>query len=338
MSGASERSGAPAVAGPGARAGAGGALAGAGGRVPEFFLVGHSKSGTTALYEMLRSHPQIFMPDMKEPIWFAPELPRRAHRYTAPGTLEEYLALFAPATPGLLAGEASASYLRSPTAARLIAQARPDARIVAILREPASFLRSFHLQVVQAHYEDERDLARALSLEAERRRGRHLPRRSLWPQELLYLDHVRYVEQLRRYHDVFTSEQVLVLIYDDFRADNQAALRRVLRHLGVEEHLEVPALEANPTLATRSQRADALLHAISHGEGAITGAVKRVVPQHLRRQALSTVQRRLVWGEPPEPDEQLIVSLRRRLAPEVAALSDYLGRDLVTLWGYEKLG
>ena len=70
----------------------------AGGRVPEFFVVGHSKSGTTALYEMLRGHPQIFMPDMKEPIYFAPELPRQAHRYTAPGTLEEYLALFAPAS------------------------------------------------------------------------------------------------------------------------------------------------------------------------------------------------------------------------------------------------
>ena len=100
-------------------------------------------------------------------------------------------------------GEGSASYLRSPQAAGRIAAARPDARIMAILREPASFLRSFHLQVVQAHYEDQRDLARALSLEGERRRGRHLPKRSLWPQELLYSDHVRYVEQLRRYHERF---------------------------------------------------------------------------------------------------------------------------------------
>ena len=310
----------------------------AAGRIPEFFVVGHSKSGTTALYEMLRAHPQIFMPDMKEPIYFAPELPRRAHRYTAPGTPEEYLALFAPAAPGQAAGEASASYLRSPNAAGLIAQARPDARIVAILREPASFLRSFHLQVVQAHYEDERDLARALSLEGERRRGRHLPRRSLWPQELLYRDHVRYVEQLRRYHDAFGAEQVLVLIYDDFRADNEAVLRNVLRHLGVEEHLALPALEANPTFATRSQRADELLHAVSHGEGALVGALKRAVPQHLRRQALSAVQRRLVWREPPDVDERLILSLRRQLAPEVLALSEYLNRDLVTLWGYGELG
>jgi len=132
----------------------------AAGRLPDFFLVGHSKSGTTALYEMLGRHPQIFLPAMKEPIFFAPELPRRTQRYRAPEVLEEYVALFAGAGPEQVVGEGSASYLRSPNAARLIAQARPDARIVAILREPASFLRSFHLQVVQAHYEDERDLAR----------------------------------------------------------------------------------------------------------------------------------------------------------------------------------
>ena len=45
----------------------------AGRRVPDFFIVGHAKSGTTALYEMLRAHPQIFMPDLKEPKFFAYE-------------------------------------------------------------------------------------------------------------------------------------------------------------------------------------------------------------------------------------------------------------------------
>ena len=312
-----------------------------GGRIPDFFVVGHSKSGTTALYEMLRRHPQIFMPDMKEPIFFAPELPRQAHRYRAPETLEEYMALFAAAEPGQVVGEGSASYLRSPQAAERIAQARPDARIVAILREPAAFRRSFHLQVVQAHYEDERDLARALSLEGERRRGRHLPKRSLWPQELLYTDHVRYVEQLSRYRERFPEEQVLVLIYDDFRADNDATVRRVLRLLGVDEHVRLEPTEANPTVATRSQRADDVLHALSHGEGALAGAVKRaatsVVPQRVRRGALGAVQRRLVSAPPPEVDERLMLTLRRRLKPEVVALSEYLGRGLVARWGYAEL-
>src|ERR1700680_1492993 len=83
-------------------------------RIPDFFIVGHHKSGTTALYEMLRRHPQIYMPDLKEPRYFASDL-RPALDSPASGriprTLEDYLALFAHATVGQRVGEASPSYL-----------------------------------------------------------------------------------------------------------------------------------------------------------------------------------------------------------------------------------
>jgi Sulfotransferase family len=308
-------------------------------RVPDFFIVGHSKSGTTALYEMLRSHPRIFMPDLKEPVYFASELPRRAHRYRAPETLAEYLDLFAPAAPDQLTGEASASYLWSHTAATAIAAARPDAKIIAILREPASFLRSLHLQNLQSHYEQEKDLRRALDLEAPRRQGRKLPRRSLWPQVLLYSEHVRYVEQLQRYHAVFPSEQVLVLIYDDFRADNEGTVRRVLRFLDADPDAPILTTEANPTVAMRSQQLDELVHSLAVGTNplarAIKSAVKTLTPERARRTLLRGFQRRVVAGEPEQADERLMAELRERYRPEVQALSEYLGRDLVGLWGYD---
>ena len=54
------------------------------GRIPDFFIVGHAKSGTTALYEMLRRHPEIFMPDAKEPWFFASDMrPRFPPRKSA---------------------------------------------------------------------------------------------------------------------------------------------------------------------------------------------------------------------------------------------------------------
>ncbi len=333
----------PTMLGRGGRP-AGGGPAQAGGRVPDFFIVGHPKCGTTALYRMLRSHPQIFLPDIKEPWFLAPELRspfRGAGIGRRPETLDQYLALFAPARPDQRAGEASSSYLMSRSAAGRIAELAPAARIVAILREPAGFLRSLHLQNVQMHVESERDLRTALALEPERRRGRNIPPRSSRPQALLYSEQVCYVEQLRRYHELFAPARVLVLIYDDFRADNEATVRRVLRFLDVEELAPIEAVEANPTVGVRSLRLHQAVQAVSVGSGPVSAALKAsmktVTSRRLRRAGLRAVRRGVVFGAPPPPDAELMMELRRRFAPEVAALSEYLGRDLVGLWGYDGL-
>jgi hypothetical protein len=314
------------------------------GRVPDFFIVGHAKSGTTALYEMLRRHPQIYMPAAKEPWFLATDMrlrfqPRRAGR--PPTTLEEYLSLFAGALPAQMVGEASSSYLWSHTAARRIAELQPAARIIAILREPASFLRSLHLQLLQTHVEVKKDLSAALALEPVRREGRCIPRRSHRPQLLHYSEHVRYVEQLRRYHAVFAPEQVLVLIYDDFRNDNEQTVRGVLRFLDVDDSEPVPLMEANPTVRMRSQQLDDLVHSISVGRGPLTrvvkAGVKAVTPRGLRRDALRLTIRRIVHRQLGPADDELMLALRRRFEPEVVSLSEYLGRDLVKLWGYDNL-
>ena len=81
-------------------------------------------------------------------------------------------------------GEASPSYLWSPGAAARIAEVQPNARIIAILREPASFLHSLHLTFLRGSVESVGDLRRALSFEAARREGRRIPRRSHLPQLL----------------------------------------------------------------------------------------------------------------------------------------------------------
>src|SRR5271155_4399101 len=109
-------------------------------RVPDFFIVGHPKSGTTALYEMLRVNPRVHMPDSKEPWFFATDAwPRSAPTMAGggPQTLEDYLSLYAGAAPTQLIGDASSSYLWSTVAAQQIAALQPRARIIAILREPA---------------------------------------------------------------------------------------------------------------------------------------------------------------------------------------------------------
>jgi hypothetical protein len=323
-------------------------------RVPDFFIVGHAKSGTTALYEMLKRHPQIFMPSYrggagKEPWYFSRDNPQpqtdpvRSTAFTGRHamSLAEYSSLFTAASPHQRVGEASSSYLWSSSAAARIASAQPGARIIAILREPASFLRSLHLQLLQNHHEVERDFRKAVALDEPRREGRLIPSHSYWPAALIYSDRVRYVEQLRRYHDAFPPDQVLVLIYDDFRDDNQATVRRVLNFLDVDPTWSIPALEANPTIGVRSVRLNDLRHALRAGQGpmlrAVRDAGKALTTKGLRKALYYPLQRRAVYAKPPAPDEEFMLALRRRFKGEVVALSEYLGRDLVSLWGYERV-
>jgi hypothetical protein len=312
-------------------------------RIPDFFIVGHPKSGTTALYEMLRRHPQMYMP-VKEPRFFSPELRPRLQPVGSqqqPSTLEGYLSLFDAAMPEQRVGEASPTYLRSEFAAARIAELQPTARIVAILREPTSFLRSLHLQYVQSHLETEKDFGKAIALEPARRRGSQIPRDCARPQTLMYSEQVRYVEQLSRYHAVFPREQVLVLIYDDFRLDNETTVRRVLRFLDVDDAAPIAVRDANPTVRLRSHRLDNLLHAVSVGGGPVALAVKTGIkaftPRRLRRGALQATQRRVVYAKPRPAEESLMADLRARFKGEVVALSEYLDRDFVTLWGYENV-
>lgn len=309
-------------------------------RMPDFFIVGHQKCGTTALYEMLRPHPQIFLPEVKEPRFFVPELLRPDRKLS---TLEGYLALFADARPDQQVGEASPQYIRSPTAARAIAEMQPAAKIVVILREPASFLRSFHLQMVQSGIEPQRDFRKAVALERARRAGRRIPRGCRSVEPLLYSRHVRYAEQLARYRAVFAPEQMLVLIYDDFRRDNVSVVREILRFLDLDDGLPVETVETEPLNAIRSQLLRRLTDAARGARlnpaeaGPLARAVNSITPSWARSARVREGWRRLVYKAPVPPDEGFMLELRQRFKPEVIALSDYLDRDLVHEWGYDAI-
>ena len=195
-------------------------------------------------------------------------------------------------------------------------------------------MRSLHLELLKDFIETERDLGRAM--EREERTAAEKP--VLWYS----IDRVEYAAQLRRYHDAFSPEQVLVLIYDDFRADNEGTLRQVLRHIGVEEDASLEASEANQTVMVRSPRMYGLMRSLYMGRGPAMrpakAAIKAVTPRRLRHEGLRRVRDGAIYGTPPPPDEELMRELRLRYLPQVRAVSEYLGRDLVSLWGYDRLG
>jgi hypothetical protein len=274
---------------------------------------------------MLRQHPQVHMSPVKETQFFTAddELPQRTSRLRS---LPDYLALFSGAEPGQLTGEATPTYLRSRNAASKIGAYNPAARIIAILREPTSFVRSSHLQCLRAGAEEFTDLRTALA------------RASTRPPWLRYADHVRYVEQIQRFRAVFPADQVLVLIYDDYRDANLATMRRIFQFLDLDDDADVTPSQANRTEGIRSLAAATTLRRLQSRDGSALGATGRVLVA-LTPAAVRSSARRLYRyansASPPPLDEGLMAELRDRFAPEVRRLSDHLGRDLCALWGYQ---
>lgn len=197
---------------------------------PNFFIVGAPKCGTTALSEYLRSHPNIFMSDPKEPHYFAEDFPK--HRLAQ--TIDEYLELFKDANQNHEAvGEASVWYLHSDVALKNIHQFNPQAKIIAMLRNPSQMLPSYHSQALYNCDESESDFERAWNLQRERAQGMNIPRLCKEPKTLQYGRIARFGEQIEKLLTIFPRQQIQIIWYEDFAADTRKAYESALNFLEV---------------------------------------------------------------------------------------------------------
>ncbi|MEW6119436.1 MAG: sulfotransferase [Pseudomonadota bacterium] len=197
---------------------------------PNFFIVGAPKCGTTALASYLRDHPDVFLCDPKEPHYFANDMD--AHRYVR--SEEAYLALFRHAKEHHHAiGEASVGYLFSTVALANIRAFNPDARIIAMVRNPVDMAQSLHRQLVYAGYEDEPDFEKAWRLQALRREGEAIPVLCRAPAFLQYGEACSLGKQIKHLYAVFPREQVHVIVFDDLARDVAGTYRNALAFLGL---------------------------------------------------------------------------------------------------------
>jgi hypothetical protein len=289
---------------------------------PDVFIVGAFKAGTTALYEYLRAHPQVFMSVPKEPMYFGADLTPRYRRMTE----DEYLDLFRGAGPDQHAGEASPWYLYSTSAAGEIRDFNPAARPIVLLRNPVDVMYSQHSQLVFNQREDLADFAAALAAEDERRAGRRIPPDAIRPEALFYRYSVRFAEQLRRFFEVFGRDGVHVVVFDDLVADPRAVYRSTLEFIGADPDFEVDLAVYNPNRATRSGRVSRLLFAPPRPLRGVVGTLRRMPLAHRIRDSLVSANSRPAKRPPMDPQlrRQLTVEFR----PQVAELGELIGRDL----------
>lgn len=297
------------------------------GSLPNLFIVGAPKSGTTALNHYLGSHPELFAVPWELHL-FGSDLDFRS-RNGRPWRIswEDYAGSFAGQTAKRYRVDHSVFYLYSQRAAEEIHRFDPSSRIIVMLRNPVDQMHSEHSEMLYQGEEDIAEFEAALAVEPERRRGHRIPVRCQHAFGLFYRDLARYPEQLERYLSVFGSDQVHVILHDDLVADAVATYGRVLDFLGVDRSHQPELSVVNANKAVRSPGLRRLLQGAPAG---VRRTARMFVPSssaraRLRRRlhALNTARRPRV---PLHPD------LRRRLLSEfeveVRRLEALLGRQL----------
>lgn len=291
---------------------------------PNLFIVGAPKCGTSSLYEYLKQHPQILMSTRKEPHYFGSDL-RRQHlnSYRTIRTEADYLALFQDAAEDVI-GEASTSYFYSLKAAAEIKAFNPDSKIVIMLREPVEMMYSLYYQLYQGGVEDASSFDLALVAEEARQQGKNIPKLAHIVDNLRYRYIAHYSQHIQRYFNEFGREHVMVIIFDDFRADTHAVLMQLFDFLGVDKDIKINLSIANPNSYARNKL---LRNFLVNPPEIVLTLGKRILPiarpiyQQLVRSNTKIASR-------PPMDATLQEKLQREFYPEIEELSQLLNRDL----------
>ena len=296
--------------------------------LPNFFIIGAPKAGSTALYDTLAQHPQIYMSPVKEPLFFACEgeppllsgplvtFLRRRAIWRRP----EYLALFEGVKEERAIGEASVVYLRSPQAASRIQRNIPGAKLVAVLRHPAERAHSHFWFSVQQGI----DLARSFeeALEQEANGGREG-----WFSGLHHRENGFYFRQFAAYYALFAREQIKVYLYEEWQTDPRALLRDLFQFLEVEADFAPILRRSNVTAVPRSRRFQAWAHHPQRLEARLNG----VVPRTLHKPFVAGMQAanlRFNQGKVPPLSSHTRAHLVQDYREDVLALQQLIQRDL----------
>lgn len=223
-------------------------------RIPNLFIVGAPKCGTTAWVEYLRTHPDIYISTRKEQCYFAHDLPN----FRLTRTAEDYAELFRGSAGARYIGEASVMYLFSNAAARAIRDHNPDARILIFIRDQETFLPSLHNQFLWEFAEEIEDFEQAWRM-SESRPPEKIPAGCLEPTTLDYASMGRFDEQVARYLECFPPDQVRVIRFEDWVANPRESYVEILDFLDVPDDGRTEFEPINQGMTFGSRRAARLV-------------------------------------------------------------------------------
>jgi hypothetical protein len=282
--------------------------------LPNFFVIGAAKCGTTSLAYYLGQHPEIHISPVKEPRFFAAPDPRHPFPGRRIGTLAEYEALFDADAP--MRGEASAAYSQHPWrpgVAGRIHDLVPDARFVYLVGDPIRRVESHYMQTV-AEEGEIRPIAAALGDIEEPRHPAICPG--------------RYAQQLEQYLAHFAQERILVVDRDDLQQRRSATLSSVFSFLGVDPGYDSPAFVQVHNLSSSHRRLSSGLYGRLRSKQ--LRSALRILPHSLRDPLLASLRRTLAREVPrPSLEADLRARLEEHFEPEVTRLRQLTGKHFV---------
>ncbi len=294
-------------------------------RWPDFLIIGAAKAGTTALFKAIARHPQICVALTKEPRYFAfpgarPQFPCPGGEHAAAGIVwdtQEYLALYGKWLPGQRSGEASTTYLMHPEAPANAHARVPDARLIAILRHPVDRAYSHWLHQRHQGMEEFSDFEEALAAE-------HRRRELGWRQSWQYRPNGCYGSQLQGWLQYYPREQLLILFYDDWKADPQGLLRQVFAHIGVDPNVPVAVTREN--VSSMQPRWSWLHHQLVR-DSALRRWTQRNLPPWIGSTVTKSVNS-VNLAQGPRLDPSLRNQLAAGFHAEIDIVEAITGRDL----------
>jgi Sulfotransferase domain len=275
-------------------------------RLPDFLIVGAKNAGANQLSNLLRSHPDVFMPSMREPSFFIDE------GNWALG-LDWYRSLFAGCSRDQIAGEASASYTAFPLysgAPARIAAAVPGVKLIYLIREPLKRMESEWLQY------------RADALE-----DRPLRESLLFTTRYMALSH--YATQLERYLEHIDRQALLIIRWEDLKAKPLATMREICLFLGIDP----PKLAQDYTLGTNNQGAKIVPRRRTIIAMKLLRQVHRDDLALRLKMGSSILTHRSLPRSESHVDDDVRDQVRIYLRPDMQRLREIVGPQM-DLWGY----
>jgi len=293
-------------------------------QLPNFFVIGVAKAGTSSLDEYLREHPDVFM-FPKETRYF--DLKDREDN-TFPGpngstlhlngvkSFEKYTSFSAAVENEHAIGDNSPDYIISDRAPKNIREAVPHARLIALLRDPVDRAYSHFKMGVRSTAQDGPSTITGNNIDAAQ-----LEKRLSDP---FYTKWGQYHKHLSRYLELFPREQLKIVFFEDLATSPRAFMQDLYSFLGVDDTFH-PHVEKKYNVGGVPK--SNALQTLIKGNFAIKTYAKKLIPSRLYEKVTQNIHAANQESAPDLPQD-----VRRALIPsyreDILRLQELVNRDL----------